>query len=243
MIPQLGGDPSAPFPDPASALQDPDGLLAWGGDLDPLRLGNAYHRGIFPWYSDDQPILWWSPAKRCVIFTDAVHVSRRLRRVLRKGAFRLTADRAFGEVLAGCALPRSQQESTWITPAMAAAYTELHSAGIAHSIEVWSGNRLAGGLYGLAFGRMFFGESMFSAARDASKVALVGLCRQLHEWGFPLLDCQVSNPHLETMGAIEIERSRFLEILSEHVDLPGCNGSWSGRFHVDPRHIADPPGG
>ncbi len=232
MIPRLGTDPASPFPDPESALAEPDGLLAWGGDLDPVRLTNAYHEGIFPWYSEDQPILWWCPSQRCVLVPDRVHVSRRLQRVLRRGEFRVTADTDFAGVVEGCALPRKSQESTWITPAMAEAYLRLHRIGIAHSIEVWHGERLAGGLYGLALGSMFFGESMFSLAADASKVALVTLCRQLHAWNFALLDCQVSNPHLGRMGAVEISRSKFLRILAESVDAPARvgDGSWSDTF-------------
>lgn len=238
MIPQLGTDPSSPFPDPADALISPDGLLAWGGDLDPVRLTNAYYQGIFPWYSGDQPILWWSPSQRCVIRPGAVHVSRRLRRVLRRGEFTVSADRAFREVITACSQPRKSQESTWITPSMIEAYTRLHRMGIAHSIEVWFGNELQGGLYGLAFGRVFFGESMFSAATDASKIALVALCRQLRDWQYALLDCQVSNPHLETMGAVLVDRSVFLRTLKEHIELPGVPGPWADRFHFSAERAA-----
>jgi leucyl/phenylalanyl-tRNA--protein transferase len=232
MIPRLGSDPASPFPDPDTALAEPDGLLAWGGDLDPLRLTNAYRQGIFPWYSQEQPILWWCPAQRCVLFPAEVHVSRRFRRTLRRAEFNVTADTAFARVVAACALPREAQDSTWITPAMAEAYTRLHHLGIAHSIEVWRGDELAGGLYGLALGRLFFGESMFSRLTDASKVALVALCRRLVAWDYALLDCQLTNPHLESMGAVSIERAHFLAILRRHVDRQARvgSGSWQGPF-------------
>lgn len=239
MIPRLGSDPAAPFPDPELALSEPDGLLAWGGDLDPVRLTNAYHDGIFPWYSDDQPILWWSPARRCVLYPAEVHISRRLQRVIRQRGFEVTADTAFAEVVEGCALPRKSQDSTWITPDMIHAYTRLHHMGVAHSIEVWRDGRLAGGLYGLALGKIFFGESMFSQATDASKVALVALCRQLGAREYALLDCQVTNPHLKTMGAVQLSRAQFQAVLRDNVDAPPpiVNGRWTGIFGAvgDPR--------
>lgn len=220
MIPQLGTDPSDPFPDPGEAMESPDGLLAWGGDLDPVRLVNAYHRGIFPWYSEQQPILWWSPASRCVLFPADIYISKRLQRLLRQKKFRVTADTAFDEVIRGCALPRATQDSTWITPEMIEAYNRLHRMGVAHSIEVWSGDELAGGMYGLSIGRVFFAESMFSQVTDASKVAMVFLCRQLENWDFALMDCQVDNPHLERMGAVQIPRETFLSLLAKNVDRP-----------------------
>ncbi len=220
MIPQLGHDPAADFPDPSSAMESPDGLLAWGGDLDPIRLVNAYHRGIFPWFSDDQPVLWWSPSSRCVLFPGDIHISRRLQRVIGQAKFRLSADRAFEQVIRGCALPRETQDSTWITKAMISAYCRLHKMGIAHSVEVWHGENLAGGIYGLSIGKVFFGESMFSCERDASKVALAGLCETLKAHDFAMLDCQITNPHLVSMGAVGIPRESFLSILSANVDLP-----------------------
>lgn len=235
MIPQLGADPSAPFPDPESAMDTPDGLLAWGGDLDPVRLRNAYYNGIFPWYSDEQPILWWSPSMRCVVFPEKVHVSRRLQRVLRQQKYQLSADRAFDRVVKGCALPRKSQDSTWITADMMTAYSRLHRMDIAHSIEVWKDDELVGGLYGLALGRMFFGESMFSLVRDASKTALICLCAQLAEWDFALLDCQVSNPHLESLGAEEIPRASFLSILKTNVYRPGPGTSFRQAFQSSTR--------
>lgn len=209
MIPILARDPESPFPPTEQALDYPQGLLAVGGDLSPARLINAYRQGIFPWYAEGQPILWWSPAPRCVIVPDQVHVSRRLRRRYNQGRFSLAADQAFAQVIEACAAPRRDQPETWITPEMQAAYIRLHEMGIAHSVEVSIDGELAGGIYGLALGRVFFGESMFSKHVDASKLALVALCWQLHRWGFTLLDCQVSNPHLLSMGAREISRGAF----------------------------------
>jgi leucyl/phenylalanyl-tRNA--protein transferase len=184
-----------------------------GGDLSPARLVNAYRHGIFPWYSDDQPILWWSPAPRCVLYPHAVHVSRRLRRHYNQGRFSLTADKAFARVITACAGPRRDHDGTWITDEMLAAYIRLHELGIAHSVEVWIDDELAGGIYGLALGQVFFGESMFSKHQDASKIALVALCRQLQQWNFSLLDCQISNPHLLSMGAEDISRVEFDQYL------------------------------
>lgn len=230
MVPQLGDDPGSPFPPPESALEHPDGLLAWGGGLEPERLTRAYRHGIFPWYSGDQPILWWCPARRCVLPPAEVHVSRRLARVLRQGRFTATADRAFAEVVAACALPREGRDTTWITPAMQHAYVRMHELGFGHSVEVWSDGQLAGGIYGLSLGRIFFGESMFSQVADASKVALVLLCRQLEAWDFSLLDCQISNGHLLRMGAREIPRARFLAALGDNARYPDRRGSWAQAF-------------
>ncbi|MGA9572731.1 MAG: leucyl/phenylalanyl-tRNA--protein transferase [Lysobacterales bacterium] len=209
MIPILGQDPESPFPPTHEALDYPPGLLAIGGDLSPPRLINAYRQGIFPWFSDDQPILWWSPSPRCVIYPDSVHVSRRLRRRYNQGGFTLTMDQSFRAVIEACAGPRSDCDGTWITAEMQTAYIHLHETGIAHSVEITYGDELVGGIYGLALGRVFFGESMFSKKVDASKIALVTLCRQLQQWGFVLLDCQVSNSHLLRMGAQEISRQAF----------------------------------
>ena len=231
MIPILGHDPESPFPPAEQALDNPDGLLAIGGDLSPARLINAYRQGIFPWYADDQPILWWSPAPRCVIFPDAVHVSRRLRRRYNQGGFSLTADRAFKAVIEACAEPRPDQGGTWITAEMQAAYIRLHELGVAHSIEVSRGDELVGGIYGLALGRVFFGESMFSRQTDASKIALVALCRQLHRWGFLLLDCQLSNPHLLRMGAREIPRQAF----SHYLESAAGPDHWGQDFRFEER--------
>lgn len=226
MIPQLGEDPASPFPDVSNALPEPDGLLAWGGDLDPVRLIRAYQNGIFPWFSEDQPILWWSPARRCVLEPSRIRISRRLARTLARGDYRISADTAFEDVVRGCARPRKGQPETWITATMKEAYVRLHRMGLAHSIELWKDGRLAGGLYGLSLGRMFFGESMFSARRDASKIVLVHLCRLLHRWDFPLLDCQVANPHLESMGARELPRPEFIRILRSNVARPAPTESF-----------------
>lgn len=227
MIPRLGDAPDAPFPAPDEALEHPDGLLAWGGSLEPNRLINAYRLGIFPWYSGSDPILWWSPSERCVLRTGHVHVSRRLARRLRQGRFSITMDHAFSEVVEGCAQTR---EATWITPEMAQAYARLHRLGIAHSIEAWLDGELAGGLYGLSLGRMFFGESMFSQVSDASKVVLVRLCQALACWDYPLLDCQVHNDHLERMGAETWSRDRYLARLAQLVTYPDTPGQWTDRF-------------
>ena len=229
MIPRLGDDPTSPFPPVTDALESPDGLLAWGGSLVPDRLRRAYRAGVFPWYSDDDPILWWSPAQRCVFDTDGIHVSRSLGRVLRQDRYRVTADRNFSAVIEGCARDR---EDTWITADMRTAYQEMYRLGHGHSIEVWAGDELVGGLYGLAFGRMFFGESMYSARRDASKVALVSLCRVLQQWAMPWLDCQVPNEHLLKMGARMVPRAEFLQGVRRLVDEPAPTGSWTDDFEA-----------
>ena len=221
MIPILAADPESPFPPAEQALDNPQGLLAAGGDLSPARLINAYRHGIFPWYSGEEPILWWSPAPRCVLYPQKVHLSRRLKRRFNQGRYSLSADRAFVEVIKGCAGPRRDYDETWISDDMLTAYIRLHELGVAHSVEVWVDNELAGGVYGLALGRMFFGESMFSEREDASKIALVALCQQLKQWDFTLLDCQISNPHLLSMGAEEITRQEFERHL-ENVNAPDC---------------------
>lgn len=229
VIPRLGDAPGAPFPPPGEALTDPDGLLAWGGDLSPGRLLRAYRQGIFPWYSAGDPLLWWCPAERCLIPTDALHVSRRLARVLRQERFRVTADQAFDAVVEGCA---STRRSTWIVPEMAAAYGRLHALGHAHSIEAWQDGELVGGLYGVALGRMFFGESMFSARSEASKVVLARLCAVLDHWGFPWLDGQVRNPHLFRMGAVTVPREAFLDRVAALVSEEGRVGPWTRDFEA-----------
>lgn len=206
---------SAPgFPPPARALREPNGLLAFDGDLSLRRLVAAYRHGIFPWFGPDEPILWWSPDPRCVFTTRTLRPARTLRRQMRRVDWTITMDRAFREVMLSCAAPRpGQHGGTWITPPMVAAYTALHRAGHAHSIEVWHGTRLVGGLYGVAVGRMFCGESMFSAASGGSKVALACLGQLLERWGFPLLDAQVGNPHLYLMGASDLPRAEFIRQL------------------------------
>lgn len=214
------------FPPADQALDDPDGLLALGGDLSTQRLILAYRNGIFPWYSDEQPILWWSPDPRCVLFPDEVHVSRSLRRTLNQQRFTITADHSFDAVIRQCAHSRS--EGTWITDDMIEAYRRLHDLGIAHSIEAWDRDGyLAGGMYGIALGRCFFGESMFSAQTNASKVLMVHLANQLGAWGYRIMDCQVESGHLLRMGARCISRQAFLSILGASVDRPPDHGDWN----------------
>ena len=199
------------FPPLDAALREPNGLLAIGADLSPERLLYAYRHSIFPWYSADQPILWWSPQPRFVIFSEQLKVSRSLSRTLRKKRFEVTVNKAFAAVIEACSQPRALQQDTWITPQMKSAYIRLHQLGHAMSIECWQSDRLAGGLYGLQVGRVFFGESMFTRVSDASKVALVSLSRM----GFSLIDCQLPNSHLNTLGAVALERSRFLQLITE----------------------------
>lgn len=206
----------------------PEGLLAVGGDLRPERLIEAYRHGIFPWYEEDQPILWWSPDPRAVLFPDKLHVPRSLDKTIRRGHFTVTLDTCFRNVMIECAGPRPQypEGGTWITPAMIEAYTRLHELGHAHSIETWQEGNLVGGLYGVAIGGAFFGESMFSRATDASKVALVSLIRQLRAWGFKIFDCQQTSPHVMRLGAEEIPRRDFLAHLNAALKLPDRLGCW-----------------
>jgi leucyl/phenylalanyl-tRNA--protein transferase len=225
MIPWL--EPGDELPPVERALREPNGLLAAGGDLSPQRLLEAYRQGVFPWFSSDDPLLWWSPDPRMVLFVREVRVSRSLRRTIRSRRFRVTADVAFGDVIAGCGAPSVNRESTWITHEMEQAYRRLASLGWAHSAEAWAGSELAGGLYGVAVGRMFYGESMFTRQRDASKVVLVHLARQLERWGFELIDCQMSTPHLASLGAREIPRSDFVQRLKRLVDQPPVASPWA----------------
>ena len=230
-LPWLDDDPASPFPRSSSALRDPDGLLAAGGDLSPARLLNAYRHGIFPWYSHGQPILWWSPDPRMVFRTDAVHLAARFRRSLRTSRWILRADTAFDAVIGACArVPRKGQPGTWITPDMQAAYAALHRLGHAHSVEVFDGGSLVGGIYGVAIGRMFFGESMFSARSGGSKVALAALALRLRGWGWPLIDAQVENPHLVNLGAEAWERGHFLAQVRALVADAAAPESWTSRF-------------
>ena len=230
MLFQLASRPTAPFPDPALAETEPNGLLAVGGDLSPQRLRSAYRLGIFPWYGAGQPILWWSPDPRLVLFPDRLRISRSLRKTLRRGEFTVSLDRDFGAVIRACAAPRADAGGTWIVPAMARAYERLHVLGLAHSAEAWQGDELAGGLYGVAMGRVFFGESMFSRASDASKVALAYLARCLSAWGYALIDCQVYTSHLASLGAIEMPRAEFQRRLAEAIDQPVAGHAWDDRF-------------
>lgn len=214
------------FPPTDEALDDPNGLLAGGGDLSPQRLLHAYRNGIFPWYEDGQPILWWTPDPRAVVYPDRFHLARSLRKTLKRGIFTVTADTHFKAVMRACAAPRDGAAGTWITEEMLQAYIRLHEQGVAHSIEVWQDDELVGGLYGLALGRVFFGESMFSRADNASKVGFAHLVAQLKAWQFRLIDCQVSSGHLFSLGAEEIPREVFEKILLDYAYLPSITGRW-----------------
>ncbi|MBK1648139.1 leucyl/phenylalanyl-tRNA--protein transferase [Rhabdochromatium marinum] len=233
-------DPSGAFPRVDQALRDPDGLLAIGGDLSVRRLINAYRHGIFPWYNQGDPILWWSPDPRTLLFPEHLHISRSLRKALRKRRFCLTMDRDFPQVINTCAsINRHGEYGTWLLPEMIRAYRALNIRGIAHSVEVWEQDQLVGGLYGVAVGRAFFGESMFSRATNASKIALVYLCQRLAQWGFGFIDCQVVTEHLLSMGARPVARAQFIELLEGCRDQPGRETSWDdGGFH-DPELPTD----
>ncbi|MDT8408585.1 MAG: leucyl/phenylalanyl-tRNA--protein transferase [Wenzhouxiangellaceae bacterium] len=218
-LPLLGDDPEAPFPDPLDC-DHPDGLVAIGGDLSRPRLLGAYRHGIFPWYEPGGPILWWSPDPRAVLIPGHLHVSRRLARTLARKNFEISVNRAFDAVIDGCAAPRREASGTWITAEMRAAYVDLHHSGHAHSLEVWQHGKLAGGLYGVIVGKMFFAESKFHVQRDASKIALVELMQRLLERGFLLCDCQLWNPHLEHFGVRMMDRPDFVRVLRHAANLP-----------------------
>lgn len=223
-IPWLTDDD--PLPPVETALRRPNGLLAAGGGLSVRRLVDAYAHGCFPWFSDGEPVLWWSPDPRMVLLPHELHVPRSLARRLRRGDFSVTADTVFDDVIAGCAEPRDDQAGTWITDEMMRAYRHLHRAGFAHSVEAWQDGYLVGGLYGVALGRAFFGESMYTRVPDASKVALVALVRQLARWGFGVIDCQMKTTHLARFGAREVPRSEFLDLVRTLVPQPGPPGPW-----------------
>lgn len=233
-LPRLPADPHAPFPPADQALRHPNGLLAFGGDLSVPRLLAAYRGGIFPWYSEGQPVLWWSPDPRMVLDTARMRLPRRLRRSLRGSAWTIGSDQDFGGVVRACAsAPRPGQDGTWITPDMEAAYIALHAAGHAHSVEVREPDgALAGGIYGVRVGRMFFGESMFSARSGGSRVALAALCRVMAGLGMPLLDGQVESPHLGALGAEPMPRAEFLRRLGELVDDGPQSPAWPRPFPV-----------
>lgn len=218
MIPWLTRD--MPFPPAAEALREPNGLLAAGADLSVPRLLQAYRQGIFPWFGPQEPILWWSPDPRMVLLPSEFHVSHSLRKILRKGRYELRIDTCFEQVMRACAAPRATDTGTWIGEEMIAAYCELHRQGYAHTVEVWMDGELAGGLYGVSLGRVFFGESMFSRRTDASKIALAHLSAQLARWHFGLIDCQMHTPHLASLGARTIPRSTYLARLTELLDYP-----------------------
>ena len=213
------------FPDPNRASRD--GLVAYGDDLTPELLVDAYSHGIFPWFDDDaQPVLWWSPDPRAVMAPAEMRISRSLEKRIRSGVFRVTVDVAFSDVTAACAAPRADSGGTWITPKMRFCYRRLHDIGLAHSVETWRGDDLVGGLYGVSLGRMFFGESMFSRVSDASKVALVHLATQLEAWDFDLIDCQLPTQHLASLGAREVPRRDFLEMVAANRQYPHRRGRW-----------------
>lgn len=208
------------FPPLEKAMREPNGLLAAGGDLSADRLIQAYRHGCFPWFQEGQPILWWSPDPRTVLFPEELHISRSLGKVLRQNRYQVTFDRDFTAVIQACAAPRDYADGTWITDSMQSAYLELHRRGYAHSVEVWEQDTLVGGLYGLAIGQLFFGESMFSRADNASKVGFATLVERLKAWGFVLIDCQMPTEHLHSFGARAITRTTFADYLRQHLDQP-----------------------
>ena len=231
-LPWLETEP-VEFPPLEQALEDPNGLLAAGGALTPQWLLHAYKLGIFPWYETGQPILWWSPDPRLVLYPHSLKVSRSLRKLIRNNCYTITMDRDFAGVIRLCSEPREADTGTWITWEMEQAYCELHRLGHAHSVEIWAGDTLAGGLYGVAVGKVFFGESMFSRSPNTSKLALVALVRQLEAWGFELIDCQVSSEHLMSLGAEEISRSLFSSLLQKYTSSSIQNPSlWNYQTDV-----------
>ncbi len=228
-IPQLDPDPKCAFPDPRE-IGHPEGLVAWGGDLEPVRLLKAYRQGVFPWYEHGSPILWWSPEPRAVLIPKHWQPPSRLRRTLRQARFSVRMDTQFDAVIQACAGPRQDQTGTWITPAMIEAYNHLHKLGHAHSIEILHDGELSGGLYGVAIGKIFFAESKFHHRRDTSKIALAVLMRCLASWGFLLADCQIWNPHLERLGVRLLSLDEFHAVLEAGVDQTDVVGSWSERL-------------
>lgn len=217
----------ADFPPLEMALAEPNGLLAAGADLSPKRLLIAYRQGIFPWFNQGEPILWWSPDPRMILFPNELKISRSLKKTLKKGGYEIRIDSAFNQVMQACAAPRDGQTGTWIHPEMIAAYTALHKMGIAHSVETWIDGELMGGLYGIAQGKMFFGESMFSRASDTSKIAFVYLIKQLQQWNFGMVDCQMKTAHLASFGAREIPRKEFILKLNKLVKCCESTKQWN----------------
>ena len=224
MIPWLHGD--EPFPPVTKALRSPNGLLCAGGDLEPGRLVDAYRHGIFPWFSEGDPILWWSPDPRMVLYPGELRVSRSLRKTIARGTYETRVDNAFRAVIEACSAPRDGQGGTWIVPEMIEAYTQLHELGHAHSVESWREGELAGGLYGVALGKVFFGESMFTRVPDASKVALAALVERLRAGGYRVVDCQQATAHLASLGAREIPRRAFAQLLRESIQYPPRGERW-----------------
>jgi leucyl/phenylalanyl-tRNA---protein transferase len=232
MIPWLGHE--LVFPPVRSALAEPDGLLAAGGDLSPARLLLGYSQGIFPWFSEGEPILWWSPSQRMVLFPSQLRVSRSLGKTLRNRHYRVTLDTAFRQVMENCAAPRAGAAGTWIIQPMVEAYCRLHQIGAAHSFEVWMDGELVGGLYGVALGRMFYGESMFSRRTDASKIAFVHMARHLQAQGVDMIDCQMHTPHLASLGATLIPRAEFIATLKNKTLEPQADSMWNYCFDHEP---------
>lgn len=224
MIPWIEGN--APFPPIARALRSPNGLLCAGASLTPERIVEAYSRGIFPWFSEGDPILWWSPDPRMVLFPEELKVSRSLRKTVARGTYETRFDTAFRAVMQECAAPREGQGGTWISPGMVEAYTELHDRGFAHSVESWQDGALVGGLYGVSLGRVFFGESMFARTPDASKVALVRLVERLRAADYRVIDCQQATRHLASLGAREVPRAAFAQVLRESIQYPPSGERW-----------------
>ena len=224
MLPWI--NPDDPFPPVEKAMREPNGLLCAGMDLSPERILDAYRHGIFPWFNPGEPVLWWSPDPRMVLVPAKIKISRSLRQRMKRGGYEIRVDTCFRQVMQECAAPRDGQPGTWIVPAMLDAYTRLHLMGFAHSVETWMEGELVGGLYGLAIGRMFYGESMFSRRTDASKLALVHLCRQLDDWGFGMIDCQMETSHLATMGASPIPRETFIQELKRLIKLEPVHSPW-----------------
>jgi len=222
---------NTPFPPLEQAMRQPNGLLAAGGDLMPERLLDAYRHGIFPWFSAGEPILWWSPDPRMVLFPDEFKISRSLHKTLHRGEYEVRTDGAFEQVMRACASPRDGQSGTWIQEEIVEAYVRLHQMGLAHSVETWMNDELVGGLYGVSLGRMFYGESMFSRKTDASKIALAHLAVQLKRWNYGMIDCQMNTPHLASLGAREIPRTQFLTRLQELIHYPHLASPW--RFDHD----------
>jgi leucyl/phenylalanyl-tRNA--protein transferase len=217
---------NTPFPTVTSAMREPNGLLAAGGDLMPERMLEAYRNGIFPWFSEGDPILWWSPDPRMVLFPDEFKVSHSLKKTLRRKQYELRTDSSFEQVMRACALPREGQNGTWIQEDIIAAYVRLHHMGLAHSVETWMDGELCGGLYGVSLGRMFYGESMFSHKTDASKIALAHLAAQLNRWQFGMIDCQMNTSHLASLGAREIPRTQFITQLQDLIHYPNIASPW-----------------
>ena len=229
MITLLHGD--SPFPPVNNALQKPNGLLAMGGNLSTQRLMEAYRHGIFPWFNVGEPLLWWSPDPRMVMYPADFKISRSLRKTLRSRDYEIRVDSAFEEVMQACAAPRKNQGGTWIHQDMITAYSQLHALGVAHSVEVWINQELVGGLYGVSMGRMFYGESMFSLRPDTSKIALAHLCAQLQQWGYGMIDCQMNTLHLASLGAREIPRTEFIQRLTELIHYPAPQLTWQFDEH------------